>query len=1570
MSVRPLEHDSGLVLLSNQDAIAKLSIVAQDFQPVTMRVSHLLFLSITAISAVEQPNPDSTEILTFEEGSYRGWAPAATAFGSGPSSELPETVAGVARGYSGEAFVSSAHGGVEAVGELRSPDLVIQHPYLSFLIGGARDGVGVELLIDGVSTSKASGQDDELLRSVTWDLSQFLGQKMVLRLFDDSETGALLADHFIGHDFANPRFPQTTRDQIPYEPGLSNSSVLPGLMLSQGVTAAVFADFERHRVTSPTALTVAEDGRLFVTETHRLGTGVRDNRDHLYWVMDDIASTSTEDRLQMYHKWQAALPLSTLTQESETVRMIVDNDGDGVADESGIFADDFDGPLDGTAGGLIAYEGIVYLACIPGIYALQDQDGDGQAEVQVVLQEGFGTRVSFSGHDLNGFAIGPDGRLYGTMGDRSLNLKTQEGIHYELLNQGAVFRFEPDGSNFEIIHTGLRNPKEIAFNQLGDAFSIDNNGDMGDRARIVMIVAGGDSGWRADWQTLHSFHRQIGLAERPPNPWMQERMWDTQNPEQPAWLLPPLGHLANGPSGLTFQPGTALGGLESDRFLICDYKGGPSASGVWSFGVEPDGASYQVSNPSKFLWGLGATDLEFGMNGTLYLTDFVKGWASADQGRIVALAPDTPHPAAEEVTAMMAEGFDERTPTELTSLLSHPDQRIRLRAQFALERTPRALAHLYGQLHLRDQLLDLPIENLLLPPLAPDDEFRLDNTPLARLHATWGLANLARRDRNPFAIAALVGLLVSEDAELRAQAAKGLGECPLPNPAPLIAALNDPSHRVAFFAALSLARLGPREAFLPLLTLAIRAEDEGSHTLRHAAVVGLSGCASRAELSELASHALPQVRLAALLALRRLGDAGAQQFLFDFTLGIRREAIRIIHDLPIESARPALMPVLDDLLAKKSSSVEEMTWRRLIHSVFRLAGAENAERLLAVAHADFVPLPERREALRLLEQWTTPHAVDQSLGRFAPLAPRPLSDIRPLIQARLGPLVSPASPLLAEAVALISKYKTAPETLSERAIVALIQNPTISPSGRAAALELLLDREDAPALPLLFTTLLDDQEQPAELRLAALKALAAQESAQESESDTSFRYLLKSLQAPEMILRQGAATLLASHPHPDVDLLLVAYLDNLREGTSTDATIELEMLASARASSNAGVLTALQAYQASLADDPLAAFLACLQGGDSKQGAALFATHPAAQCARCHQDDPRQFSENMAGPHLAGIGVESPRALLESLIKPSQKITAGFAPISLILTTGEKLAGTLLAQTDEHIDLLRNGEAIRVLMSEIATMEEPVSPMPAMDSLVNPEDIRDLIAYLGTLTEPLATKKPLAPEPKRYHSSWQPEQTVMAEETPPNPAPADTSATSTRTGPPDGVDPAFWELGKGQYATCMACHQSEGQGQAGVFPPLAGSEWVVGPVENLVRIQLRGLNGPIEVAGQTYDNQMPAQAYQSDEQIAAVLTYVRNSWGNEASPVEPATVAEWRAKEEGQTGMLTVSDLIDPKAAVEETDSNAPYTLAPPVSGPMPDAASRIGFPWPFITILLLIVTAVGTVRFLLRKGD
>lgn len=101
--------------------------------------------------------------------------------------------------------------------------------------------------------------------------------------------------------------------------------------------------------------------------------------------------------------------------------------------------------------------------------------------------------------------------------------------------------------------------------------------------------------------------------------------------------------------------------------------------------------------------------------------------------------------------------------------------------------------------------------------------------------------------------------------------------------------------------------------------------------------------------------------------------------------------------------------------------------------------------------------------------------------------------------------------------------------------------------------------------------------------------------------------------------------------------------------------------------------------------------------------------------------------------------------------------------------------------------------------------------------------------------------------------------------------------------------------GKQLYsANCVACHQASGQGLAGVFPPLDGSEWVVGDARTIVNILLHGVTGEIEVGGKVYKGSMPAFQQLGDAELAALANFVRSSWSNKAEAIAPELFAQER----------------------------------------------------------------------------
>jgi mono/diheme cytochrome c family protein len=113
---------------------------------------------------------------------------------------------------------------------------------------------------------------------------------------------------------------------------------------------------------------------------------------------------------------------------------------------------------------------------------------------------------------------------------------------------------------------------------------------------------------------------------------------------------------------------------------------------------------------------------------------------------------------------------------------------------------------------------------------------------------------------------------------------------------------------------------------------------------------------------------------------------------------------------------------------------------------------------------------------------------------------------------------------------------------------------------------------------------------------------------------------------------------------------------------------------------------------------------------------------------------------------------------------------------------------------------------------------------------------------------------------------------------------------------------------------CGTCHQPDGKGlPASGFPPLAGTNWVTGSEDRLIKLVLKGMQGPIEVLGKNYPGQVPMTPFGGllkDDEVAAVLTYVRNSFGNKASAVSAAKVKQVRAGVKNKTGFYSPQELL------------------------------------------------------------
>jgi quinoprotein glucose dehydrogenase len=1049
--------------------------------------------------------------------------------------------------------------------------------------------------------------------------------------------------------------------------------------MPQGMRATVWA--AEPMLANPVSFCFDEKGRCYVAETFRLHHGVPDNRDHMDWLDDDLASRTVADRVAMYRKYLGD-KFHDYETEHERIRLLEDTQGSGKADKDTVFADQFSDAAAGVGAGLLAHDGNVYYTCIPDLWRLTDTKGTCKADVRESLATGFGVHVCFFGHDLHGLRMGPDGRLYFSIGDRGFNVTTKEGKNLVNLDSGAVLRCEPDGSKLEIFATGLRNPQELAFDDHGNLFTVDNNSDSGDKARLVYVVEGGDSGWRTGYQYGSD------LGDR--GPFNAEKVWSLNDPDQPAFIVPPLAHITTGPSGLCFNYGaTALPERYAGHFFVCDFQAASSRSGIWSFAVKPKGAAFEIDDAHEFIKGVLPTDCDFGPDGGFYVSDWVHGWGPTGKGRIYRFT-DTEaakNPVLAEVKKLLAEGFDARSTGDLLALLSHPDLRVRQEAQFALV----------------DKGRDA------VPLLVNAAKGHADAH--VRLHAVWGLGQLARA-KNEQATVALFNLLKDQDAEIRAQAARSLPDHR--DPGPLLPLLRDASPRARVQAALALARTRLNRKDVEAVVGMLRENDDRDAYLRHAGALALTA-ADPAALVDAARDNSYAVRLAAVLALRRLRAPELAGLLGDADPRVAAEAARAIHDAPIPEALPALAASL-----AKPKQPEMLLWRAL-NANYLLGKSENAAVLGAFAIRSDVPESLRVEAVKMLGGWANPGRRDRITGWTQSLSSREAAPAADALRNHLDALLAGPDALLAEAAtaaAGLGIKDVAPQML------ALASDSKRAPGTRVAALRALATMPEDQRVQATRMALHDSEPR---VRAEGRRLLAQMNAGQAVVA------LGKALEDGALIEKQSALATLGQMTSADADELLSKTMDRLL-ARDYPSELQLDLLEAAATRKSGPIKDKLKRFEDDRPkEDSLAQYREALLGGDAEAGRRVFFTKTEAACLRCHKV---QGVGGDVGPDLAGIGSKQKREyILESIVEPSKQIAQGYESVTLSLTNGTVISGILKGEDARAVKVMTADGAVATIPKgkiEERTRGKSAMPDDTVQHLTRRE-LRDLVEFLANL---------------------------------------------------------------------------------------------------------------------------------------------------------------------------------------------------------------------------------------------
>lgn len=1062
-------------------------------------------------------------------------------------------------------------------------------------------------------------------------------------------------------------------------------------------------------VADPVSIDIDDYGKIYYTRTNRQKNSEFDIRGHQDWEIGSIALQNIEEKRAFLHKvlspenskkneWLADLngdgshDWKDMTIEKEHVYRLEDTSGDGVADLSQLVMEDFNDEVTDVAGAILVEGEDLFIGVGPDLWRIKDKNGDGLADEKTSISHGYGIHIGFGGHGMSGLEMGPEGKIYWQIGDIGFNGTGPDGQKWEHPNSGVIVRSNPDGSDFEVFAYGNRNTHEFVFDEYGNLISEDNDGDHpGEKERIVYIVNGSDTGWRTNWQ--------FGKYRDPDNNtykvWMDEKMYLPRFEGQAAYFTPTIANFVSGPTGMLYNPGTALSEEWNNTFFVGEFVGNPSRSGIHAFKLKPKGAGFELGENKMILSGVLATGIDFGPDGAMYLADWIDGWDTKNHGRVWKLdVSQGLSEARKQTQTLLAADFSQYDEAQLSDLLKHADMRVRQKAQFQLATRG-------------DDGLEVFKQNIAQT-----------THQLARVHAIWGISQFARKDQKHGAL--LLPLLKDNDPEIRAQAAKWLGDVRYKEAGEaLLPLLKDENSRARFFAAEALGRIAYEPAIEPVIALLRSNNDEDTY-IRHAGSLALARIGKAEPVVALAKDTSRAVRIAAVVALRRMRHAGITNFLSDKDEFIVTEAARAIND---DLSIPEALPALGDLLPQTKFTNEALI-RRAISASLRTGTDKSMQNLILYVLREDTPVAMRAEAIDALSTWAKPSVLDRVDGRYR------------------GEVSRDAAPVKERSIDALTRLTSHKEfSLRLRAVKAI---------GK-----LKLDQ----GVPQLFTRLKSDSEP--EVRVEALRALAAMENDRIddairqalSDKDKTVRIagldLLAKMDMPKDLMvsllseaintrtteeKQTALLTLGTLPVEHSQKVFDGLLTKLSSG-KLPAEIQLELAEAIDSTHSQPLITRYKQISAKLSPDSLAAaYAGALVGGDAERGRRIFFRNQTAQCMRCHSFD--DIGGN-AGPRLNGVAARLTRPqILEALITPSARIAPGFGTVTLELKDGGKVSGILQEERPAGLVVKVGDKPDTLIRKDLITKRtNGGSSMPPMNLLLTKKQIRDLVSFLSTLKE-------------------------------------------------------------------------------------------------------------------------------------------------------------------------------------------------------------------------------------------
>jgi len=1076
--------------------------------------------------------------------------------------------------------------------------------------------------------------------------------------------------------------------------------VAEGLQVSLWATDSLAPD--------PIAMSIDDYGRVYLTRTNRQKHSEFDIRGYQQWMIESISLQTPEERRAFLRKtfapekseensWlkdmnnDGSHDWKDLAVEKDEVWMLEDQTGDGKADVSTRIIEDFNEEITDVANALLVRRNDMFVGIGPDMWRITDENNDGIMDSKESISTGYAVHIGFSGHGMSGAVEGPDGKIYWGIGDIGASITAKNGEKFHYPNQGVLVRSNPDGSDFEVFAAGLRNTHEFVFDEYGNIIGADNDGDhRGERERLVYIVEGSDAGWRTNWQ----FGKYIDPLNNSYKVWMDEKLHIPRWEGQAAYIIPPIQNFHNGPTGMIYNPGTALGSKWRNKFFLVEFTGTPTRSPIWAFSLKPSGASFELVEEQKALSGILPTGIRFGPDGALYAADWINGWGTKNYGRVWKLdVTEEENDLAEErekTLSLMQLDYESQESSYLGELLYYPDMRIRQKAQFELASR--------GEDGVKE------FQNAILQK----------SNQLARIHAIWGMGQIARASGN---LHSLPVLLSDDDPEIVAQTIKLLGDLRhSSSAADIVPHLSSDSDRIKFFAAQALGRMEFQDGVEPLIQM-IRENDDKDVYLRHAAVLALSRIGDVDAIKSLENDEDQSVRIAAVLVMRRLRNENVRLFLDDESEYIVTEAARAIND------DWSIAPALPDLAAvlKETRFTSEPLLRRAINAASRVAGKEQIDDLIRFANRIDANPELRAEAIAVLGNWGTPSVLDRVDGRNRGLKKRDDQYVR----AEFGPLLGGYlddhnTEIVIAAIGSINSLETS-DHISKQVKMAVSHPDAEVRAAQIKSLAIL--RYDG--LEEIMRSVIKDKSE--EVRTAAISVISNLDVTRDFLTDIA-----------ESVFRNGSVreqqqmlSILGNKELENTSQIFERLISQYAEG-SLNPGISLELIEAVDSTRSEKLIAMMDPHR--LQGNTTADYQDALYGGNSRRGGAIVFGNAAAQCMRCHAWDENPTS---VGPSLRGVADRLSREqLLESLIEPSARLAPGYGSVVLTLTDGTTASGILLEENEDEIILkTSNAEPLEISVARVSKRTNVPSNMPAMGNVLSRKEIRDVVEFLSNLKE-------------------------------------------------------------------------------------------------------------------------------------------------------------------------------------------------------------------------------------------